>query len=87
MKLTPPLAGLFIFAAGALAAIADDSGPLPGTKPLTIEGDLSAPAVHEPRLAIWTKVIADSIESRPGMPGIATLSSPGSLRKIHRGES
>jgi dienelactone hydrolase len=64
MKLSPTLAGLIIFAAGAFAAIADDDGALPGAKPLTIEGDLSA-LMHEAALRDMDRKIADSIVSRP----------------------
>ena len=63
MKLFPSLAGLIVFATGAFAS-ADDVGALPGTKPLTIEGDLSA-LMHEAALREMDRKIAGSILSRP----------------------
>src|ERR1700730_5815334 len=64
MKFLPVLPGVVVFAVAAFA-IADDAGTLPGTKPLTIEGDLSA-LMHEAALRDMDRKIADSIGSRPG---------------------
>jgi dienelactone hydrolase len=62
MKLFASLAGLVVFAIGAFA-VADDGTTLPGTKPLTMEGDLSA-LMHEAALRDMDRKITDSISSR-----------------------
>jgi len=63
MKLLPALAGVAVFAAGTFV-VADDGATLPGTKPLAIEGDLSA-LMHEAALRDMDRRIADSISLRP----------------------
>ena len=62
---------IFLIFASALLSLtsavveADEATTLPGTKPLTIEGDLSA-LMHEAALRDMDRKIADSISTRPG---------------------
>ena len=63
MRFFPALAVLIVFAASAFA-LADNGDALPGTKPLTTAGDLSA-LMHEAALRDMDRKIADSILSRP----------------------
>jgi dienelactone hydrolase len=63
MKLFPAVPGLIFLVAGAFV-LGDDGGALPGTNPLTIEGDLSS-LMHEAAIRDMDRKIADSILSRP----------------------